>query len=104
MMAGPRPGMPRPQANPVMAGSGGSAEAASSQEVISSLTNLFNVYTQVEPNQKVKQETESKYIVLRDRLQEGVVSPQVVGLLKQMTIAADQNNFAAALNMHKDLI
>ncbi len=28
----------------------------------------------------------------------------MVGQLKQMTIAAEQNNFAAALSLHKDLI
>ena len=58
----------------MMAGSGGSADA-SSQEVSVNLTNLYNVYSQVELNAKIKMETESKYVVLRDRLLEGTVSP-----------------------------
>lgn len=84
---GPRPGPPGqvrpPPSNQMMgAGSGGSTDTASSQEVLSSLGNLFNLYSQVEQNQKAKQETESKYSVLRDRLAEGSVSPQVVSILK----------------------
>ena len=97
---------PRPTASPqvTMGGSGGMPEA-SSQEVITSLNNLFNVYTQVEPNQKARQETESKYNLLRDRLQEvSVLSPHLVSLLKHMTAAAEQNNIPSALSLHKELI
>ena len=58
-----------------MAGSGGSGAGGSAdpvtQEVITSLSNLFNVYASVEQNAKVKQETEAKFVVLRDRLSEG---------------------------------
>lgn len=106
-MGAPRPmGMQGPR-NPapqqmMAAGSGGSAE--SSQEVITALANLFNIYGQVEQNIKMKQETEIKYNLLKDRLQEGSVSPGVVSLLKQMTQAAEVNNFASALGLHKDLI
>ena len=71
-MAMVRPPGVRPQH--LMAGSGESAEA-SSQEIIMSITNLFNQYAQVEPNKKVLQETEQKYQILRDRLQEGQISP-----------------------------
>lgn len=36
-------------------------------------------------NQKVKQETESKYNLLKERLVENQISPAVIGLLKAMT-------------------
>jgi hypothetical protein len=51
----------------------------------------------------MKQETEQKYNILIERLRENSVSPNVVAQLKQMTQAAEQNNFNGALAMHKDL-
>lgn len=51
----------------------------------------------------MKQETESKFNLIRDRLQEGQISPYVVGLLKGMTQAAEQNNFVGAANLHKEM-
>ena len=118
----PRPmlgGMPRPmgppggpqvrppaQANPQMmaAGSGGSGTEQQIQEVLTALGNLFNVYSQVESNAKAKQQTETVYNLLKDRLQEGSLSPHVLSMLLPMLMAADQNNLQVAQNIHKDMI
>ena len=86
------------------AGSGGSGTEQQIQEVLTALGNLFNVYSQVEPNAKVKQQTETVYNLLRDRLQEGGLSPHVLSMLLPMLIAADQNNLTVAQNLHKDMI
>ena len=113
----PMIGMPRPmgpggaqvrppQSNTQMmaAGSGGSGTEQQVQEVLNALGNLFNVYSQVEPNAKVKQQTEIVYNLLRDRLQEGTLSPNVLSMLLPMLVAADQNNLQVAQNIHKDMI
>jgi uncharacterized protein (DUF2267 family) len=86
-----------------MAGSGGSGPESAS-DVIASLQNLFNLYSQVEPNQKVKQTTEQMYSVLRDRLSEGSIHPVTLQILRPMVQAAEQNNLAAAQNLHKELV
>lgn len=54
-------------------------------------------------NQKMKQETEQKYNLLRDKLLEQSISPQVVNFIKLMTTAAERNDFQGALNAHKEM-
>ena len=71
------------------AGSGGSGTEQQIQEVLTSLGNLFSVYSQVESNVKAKQQTETVYNQLRDRLQEGSLSPHVLSMLLPMLVAAD---------------
>ncbi len=62
------------------------------------------MYSQVEPNAKVRQQTELVYNTLRDRLQEGSISPHVLSMLLPMVQAAEQNNIQVAQNIHKDII
>ena len=69
-----------------------------------SIQNLFNVYTQVESNQKMKQSIEQMFNILRDRLQEGSISPHILSIVRPMVQAAEQNNTPAAQNLHKDLV
>lgn len=108
---GPRPMVPggvqtRPPAPSHMmgGGSGGSATEASAQEVIVSLNNLFDVYSKVEPNAKMRQQTEVVYNMLKDRIQEGSITPHVLSMLHPMLQAAEHNNFVSAQNIHKDMI
>ena len=58
-VAGSRPGIIRPpptQGAPI--GSSGGSGPESASDVLQALQNLFNVYSQVEPTAKVKQNTE----------------------------------------------
>lgn len=51
----------------------------------------------------MKQDTEQKFNVLKDRLATHEVSQQVLTLLNSITVSVEQNNFSAAMNAHKDL-
>ena len=68
-----------------------------------SLSNLLVIYQQVETNQKAKQDNESKFSILKDRLLEGSVSQPVLALLKGMTLATDQGNFTQVGSLHREL-
>ena len=52
----------------------------------------------------MRQQTEVVHNTLRDRLQEGSISPHVLSMLLPMVQAAEQNNIQVAQNIHKDII
>lgn len=74
------------------AGSGGSADA-SSQEILQTINNFLGIYSQYEMNQKVKQETETKINILKERLNDNSVSPTALNLLKGVLVSAERNDF-----------
>jgi len=57
----------------------------------------------VEPNPKVKQETEAKFQILREKLVGNEVSQSVVAYLKTLTQAAERSEFQTVVQVHKDM-
>jgi len=45
--------------------------AVNVQDIVGGIQNLFNIYVQIETNQKAKSETEAKYNIMMQKIQGG---------------------------------
>jgi len=54
-------------------------------------------------NQRIKQDTESRINILRDKLQSGHINPEIVRHISTIIGQIDAGNFQGAANAHKEI-